>query len=99
MPPCPEWCSLPAGHGWDTEHGDGCESRGHQGPVFGVHVSAGAQEFRTAIGIHVYDITIASEVERDVVTSMHAVALAGHLLDAAQWVTTHQMAPSRRRGG
>ena len=85
MPPCPAWCTLPPAHRWDTLRG-GRESRGHQGPMFGAYVSTGAHEFKDACGIQVYDIGIASEVERDVVTSMHAIELAGHLLEAAQWI-------------
>jgi hypothetical protein len=85
MPPCPAWCTLPAGHGWDTVRG-GRASRGHQGPMFGAYVSTGAHEFKDAWGAQVYDLSIASEVERDVVTSIQAVELARDLLGAAQWI-------------
>ena len=44
MPPCPEWCRLRPGHGWDSVHDDGHQSRGHGGPTFGVHVSIGSRE-------------------------------------------------------
>jgi len=53
-------------------------------------VFTGAREFDDAAGIQVYEISVASEVERDVVTSAQAVELAGHLIAATQWVEDHQ---------
>lgn len=50
--PCPPWCSLPAGHGWDCiEFREGVESRVHQGLTFG-SVLIESVELSDAVGAH-----------------------------------------------
>ena len=47
MPPCPEWCRLRPGHGSDSIHDDGRESRGH-GRTGVLDVIGGSQATRQA---------------------------------------------------
>ena len=35
VPPCPPWCSLPAGHPWDDDEPGAVLAREHVGPSFG----------------------------------------------------------------
>ena len=54
MMTCPDWCTLPPEHGWDSiaTDGTGLLFRGHAGPHFG-HAWVGAQE--TSDGRLTYD--------------------------------------------
>lgn len=46
--PCPPWCTLPPGHGWDSIHdSNGLMSRGHGGPKFGAYLFGGSTEMNT----------------------------------------------------
>jgi hypothetical protein len=49
--PCPNWCTLPAGHRWDSTTDEGVDCRQHQEPSFGGYVVAGACEYRDQPGV------------------------------------------------
>ena len=54
--PCPAWCTMRPGHGWDDEWPDGRQIRGHQGPYFGAHAYVAGTEFANQPGVTVTDI-------------------------------------------
>lgn len=88
---CPDWCTLPADHGWDSIHGEyddlnARRSRGHQGPYFGDMVSVGSIEYDD--GQHLYDVTVLPD--RLVEDAQSAIELAGHLIAAAAWVRSRE---------
>ncbi len=81
--PCPPWCELPAGHGWDSyETETGRELRGH-GRGLGAHTGLGVTEYADEPGItgtpslHVYVEEVKDWASADV------RALAAELLNAA----------------
>jgi hypothetical protein len=86
MPPCPAWCTLPAGHPWDSSHDEGLMSRGHGGPQFGHYVSVGSSEYEDNHGVHVYYVYISEQVVEGLETSSEARDLAWNLAAASAWV-------------
>ncbi len=84
--PCPDWCTLPTGHGWDSVDHDGTLWSGHQGPQFGF-LSCGGQEKSDAVG------TVALEAIADDLTDLDADDLrdlARDALAAAEWLEANQ---------
>ncbi len=88
IPPCPRWCGLPPGHGYDSVDHNGAMIRSHEMVVaesFGVAVSlvqsetAGDQICTPDPELHVY-------AEDTPLTGSQARQLAGWLLIAAgEW--------------
>ena len=89
VPPCPSWCYLRPGHGWDSIHDDGRRGRGHGGPSFGKFVGVGSIEYddRTVDG---FGIDVGPEIaEGEILTAPQARRLAGDLVAAAEWLEAH----------
>jgi hypothetical protein len=86
--PCPAWCTFPAGHDWDSVWPDGSESRGHQGPDFGLggYVSVCATEFRYAPGVITAHVTISDVADLNEMTAEQTRSLAQSLIEAAAWL-------------
>jgi hypothetical protein len=87
---CPDWCHLAPGHGVDSIHDDGRQSRGHAGPSFGRFVAVGSREFLDQPGVHTFDVGPGPEVEHEVETAADAIDLARCLIEGAQWVMARE---------
>jgi hypothetical protein len=88
---CPSWCTLPAGHDWDSVEldGRGRTSRGHQGPEFGLggHVCVCAFEYADAPGVLEMHVNFSdSRGDLNEMTAEQSRALAQSLIEAAAWL-------------
>lgn len=82
---CPPWCTLEPGHAVDSLHDDGRQSRGHEGPTFGAHLTVSSVEFTDAPGVHVPFVYLHGEEPED----FDAIGLMLHArnaLEAAAWL-------------
>ncbi len=87
---CPPWCTLRPGHGWDSIHDDGRNSRGHGGPEFGPYISASADEFADAPGVLEYVVELHAEYV-NVTDPSELVHLASQAGAAAQWLQLREV--------
>ena len=89
--PCPDYCSLPAGHPADSIHDDGPvrQSRGHGGPTseFGPSVSGGSIEFTDEPGI--FHSSVCVDHSEDIDDPGQLRDLAGQIAAAAKWLEAH----------
>jgi hypothetical protein len=88
--PCPAWCTLRAGHPWDSIFLKGGENRGHAGPDFGEHVSAGATEFSYAPGVITMHVTVSDDAYFSAMTAEQTRSLAQSLIEAAAWLEANR---------
>jgi hypothetical protein len=88
LPPlvqCPDWCRLPAEHGWDSHDPEtGLEFRGHAGPTFG-YVCVGGQETSDAPGRAILDCMLDTSVPNDL-SAGHLREIAADCIRAAEWL-------------
>ncbi|HWI43273.1 MAG TPA: hypothetical protein VNS81_06605 [Nocardioides sp.] len=78
---CPDWCQLPAGHGWDAYSPDtGLQYRGHAGPAFG-SVSVGGDETSDGRLVLNYFFENCDDLSLDELR-----AFSRDLADAADWL-------------
>jgi len=87
--PCPSWCMLAPGHPVDSIHDGGRSSRGHGGPMFGKHLSAGADEYADTPGLLTYVIQLDAEGV-NITRPSELLDLAAQAIAAAQWLEAHR---------
>ncbi|MGI8524199.1 MAG: hypothetical protein ACR2K3_12975 [Nocardioides sp.] len=86
--PCPDWCTLEAGHPVDSLVSTGRELRGQARDSFGDFLHAGADEYVDAPGVLEYDVQIQSD--GDPLTPAQLRTLAQDALAAAEWLEAHR---------
>ena len=92
VPPCPPWCTLPAGHPWDEDAPHAVPAREHRGPDFGPLLQARGLERasdrgRVVVGIMVDDYEFRNHDARTVVELLE---LATYAAEAARWLAEVQ---------
>jgi hypothetical protein len=85
--PCPDWCTLPAGHRWDRTTREGVDRRQHQGPRFGEYVVDGATEYRNQPGAITTDVMLCETDRLGVTLTLEECRVLGEsLIEAAAWL-------------
>lgn len=104
LPPCPPWCTLPAGHPYtdvDTvtgQMGRGHDAEGHstEGGYNSVQVGASAWETVNADGSVVVVASVGVEAPSVTVTAAEARQVAAWLLDAADTIDPPDVSTGHR---
>lgn len=95
LTPCPDWCTLPAGHGWDSYDPEtGLWWCGHSGPNLGEAIYVGAQE--KSDGTLVYDYLFGNN---DDLPLDELRKVADCTLMALAWLQEHRSSAIRAEDG